>query len=330
MGMSKRRLEATLAGDLVDRPAVAFWRHFYDLEQTTDRLVQAMVAFQRRFDWDFLKINPRACYHFQDWGNRYTFASDGSDAPRCVERRIHQPADWASLETLDPAAGVIGEHVGAVRRIRAELGPDTPMIMTVFTPLAIAAELAGNDALTQHMSSHAELVHAGLKTITDTLAAVTESFFDTGIDGIFYATRQWGSRDVVSGSHYDTFGKPYDLQLMELMQRRGWFNIFHVCGSNNMLLDLLDLPAHCLNWDAADPTNPSLADARQHTDRTLIGGLDAGRLKQDGPGDWLDAQLRNAQAGAGPSRWIVGAGCTTPVSISEQQLDAVRDAVERL
>lgn len=331
MKPSKReRLKATLAGEASDRPAMAFWRHFYDLEQTIDGLVDAMVAFQRRFDWDFLKINPRACYHFEDWGNRYEFTPDRSAGPRCTHVRIREATQWPALETLDPTKGVIGEHVGAVRRIRAGLGPDVPAIMTVFTPLSIAAELAGDDALTGHIASDPDCVRAGLETITRTFAAAIEAFFDAGVDGIFYATRGWGCRDQLTEADYDAFSRPYDRRLMQLMSDRGWLNVFHVCRSNNMLRHLLDLPVEILNWDATDSTNPSIADIAGESRQTVCGGVDADRLDREGPGPWLERQLREAAEGTGTRRWIVGAGCTAPATIADDSLDAVRELVGQI
>ena len=72
----RERLLTLLAGDKADRPAVTVWRHFYHRETTARGLADAMVDFQERFGWDLMKINPRASYHMEDWGN----VLDGSDS----------------------------------------------------------------------------------------------------------------------------------------------------------------------------------------------------------------------------------------------------------
>ena len=57
--MDKRaRIEATLQGEVVDRPAVSFWRHFYKEETSAKGLADAMLGFQKKYDWDFMKVNP--------------------------------------------------------------------------------------------------------------------------------------------------------------------------------------------------------------------------------------------------------------------------------
>ena len=76
--MDKReRVRTALAGGQVDRPPATMWRHFYDQESTADGLTQAMLSFQRQYDWDFMKVNPRASYHAEDWGLTMRYGSNG-------------------------------------------------------------------------------------------------------------------------------------------------------------------------------------------------------------------------------------------------------------
>ena len=54
----RERVMAALRDEEVDRPPVSMWRHFFDDEVTAEGMAQAMLAFQQRFDWDFMKVNP--------------------------------------------------------------------------------------------------------------------------------------------------------------------------------------------------------------------------------------------------------------------------------
>ena len=67
--MNKReRLEATVAGEAVDRPAVALWRHFPGDDQRAADLAAAHVWWQQTYDFDLLKVTPASSYCTQDWG----------------------------------------------------------------------------------------------------------------------------------------------------------------------------------------------------------------------------------------------------------------------
>jgi len=330
MSMSRReRLQATLAGLPVDRPAVSIWRHFYDLERTPEGLVEAMLEFQQRFDWDFMKVNPRACYHVQDWGNLYDFSPAPQDGPTLVSHRVNSPKDWSSLQRLSPVEGVLGEHIAALGEIRQQLDPDVAMIMTVFTPLSLADELAGKKGLTDHFA-HGDQLKIGLERITETFTNFIDMCFAAGVDGIFFATTYWASRDRLSEAQYDEFSRPYDERLMKTMRPKGWFNVLHVCKSNNMLRHLANLKPNAFHWDATDPTNLSVGEGLRQLDAPVIGGIDGERLAREGAGTWLDEQLSAAAHSTGKKRWIAGAGCTVPSSIGDGALARVRECVARL
>ena len=59
----RERTMAAVHGQLVDRPAISMWRHFFSQETTAEELAEAMLGFQRRFDWDHMKLNIRANIH---------------------------------------------------------------------------------------------------------------------------------------------------------------------------------------------------------------------------------------------------------------------------
>jgi len=331
MTMTRRqRLETTLTGDVVDRPAVSMWQHFYDLEQTVDGLVQAMLDFQHRFDWDFMKVNPRACYHVQDWGNRYDFSPAPQAGPDLVDHRVKGPDDWAGLPVLNPSEGVLGEHIQALGMIRQQLDPDVPMIMTVFTPLSLADELAGKDTDAETLFAEPDKLKIGLERITETFEHFVDLAFAAGVDGIFFATTLWGTTDKLTTAQYDEFSRPYDERIMNRIREKGWLNVLHVCKSNNMLLHLADFKPNAYHWDATDPTNLSIGDGLGQLDAPVIGGIDGNRLDAEGAGPWVDEALAACAEATGKRRWIVGAGCTVPSSITNDALAYAREGAARL
>jgi uroporphyrinogen decarboxylase len=265
--MTKRqRLAAAIAGLPVDRLPVALWRHFFVEETSREGLVGAMVRWQRTYDWDFLKINPRAGYHVEDWGNRYEFSGNEHVPPTLVRARIHKPDDFRRLDRLTlgarkadaqtpgaRVAPVLTEHLKAVADLRQALGPDVPMLMTVFTPMSIAADLAGGpQGLAAIIAEDPSLTHAGLRTITDTFADFAARCIEAGADGIFLATTHVATRANFTPEQYEEFGRPYDLEVLAAVQG-ATLNLLHVCKAQALVRELADYPAAMLNWDTAEP-----------------------------------------------------------------------------
>ncbi|MCX5683858.1 MAG: uroporphyrinogen decarboxylase, partial [Planctomycetota bacterium] len=268
--MTKReRLAAAIAGLPVDRLPVSLWRHFFVEETSREALVGAMVRWQRTYDWDFLKINPRASYHVEDWGNRYEASGNEHVSPTLISTRIHEPEDFRGLARLSPGAQapVLADHLAAVADLRATLGPDVPMLMTVFTPMSIAADLAGGPQnLAALIVEDPALAHAGLRTITDTFADFAARCIEAGADGIFLATTHIATWANFTPDQYEEFGRPYDLEILAAA-RDAPLNLLHVCKAQAFVRELADYPAALLNWDTAEPSNPGLSDMALLLDR---------------------------------------------------------------
>ena len=332
----RERLRRPVAGGEVDRLPVALWRHFFQEETSRDGLVEAMVRWQRTYDWDFLKINPRACYHVQDWGNQYEFSESVHIKPTLVRQSVHQADDFRHLdrlalpgETAGRGAPVLADHLAAVGEIRRALGPEVPLLMTVFTPMSLAAELAGGPQdLAALIAEDPTMVHVGLRTVTDTFAAFAAACVDAGADGVFLATTHVGTFTNFTREAYEEFGRPYDLEVLDAAAHAP-LNLLHVCKSRAMVRELADYPVAMLNWDMLDRTNPGLADlAPLAADKALVGGLDRRSFQDPAAKDSLLGQLAAARQATGGRPFVVGSTCTIETTSRADLVAAVREAVE--
>jgi uroporphyrinogen decarboxylase len=83
------RVRASLRGEDVDRVPVSMWRHFFSKETSAEPLAEAMLGFQDRFDWYFMKVNARASYHVEDWGIKTKYHGDAE--PEVTETPVKEP-----------------------------------------------------------------------------------------------------------------------------------------------------------------------------------------------------------------------------------------------
>ena len=325
--MNKRERIATVAkGAQPDRPAWSLWRHFYDTETTAEGLAESMLAFQRLHDFDFMKVNPRASYHLEDWGLKLKFSGQPHVKPETLDYPIKQTSDWAKLAVLPADQGVLGEHLQALRLIGAGLQGEVPFIQTIFTPLSLAGDLVASDAqLVRDLRESPAVVHAALEVITETFVAFAKAAVAAGASGLFFATTSWASRRTLTEAEYAEFGRPYDLRVLEAVAGSE-FNVLHVCDEHNMLFDLLDYPVHALNWASNSPSNPSLVEAQKRTDKLLIGGLDRDVLVESSP-ELALSQARHARMSTGGVRWLLGPSCSLSTESVDANIRVVRDAL---
>jgi uroporphyrinogen decarboxylase len=322
------RIEMILAGERPDRYAASFWRHFFHKENNAEGTAQAMLDFQRQFDWDFMKINPRADYHIEDWGLKQIWSRDEFKKHTKTAFPVNSPDDWQRIQALPLTSPALAEHLKVVSLIRKGSSKELPLLMTVFTPISIAGRMVkDHQLLVDHLHRHPEKVHAALRGITETFKHFVVELRNAGADGIFYATTHWASTDLLTWEEYQEFGIPYDLEVIQATETDS-LNLLHVCAGNNYLrqLSALDYRSKLVNWDASDPTNVPLDRADEFlSGKTLVGGVDyRGWLIHSRP-DEIVTLIDELKRKHDSAQLIIGPGCSIEPTTPMDNLKAIRE-----
>ncbi len=322
--MSKReRLQSLAAGQAVDRPAVALWRHFPGDDARPEDLAAAHIWWQRTFDWDLLKVTPSSSYCIQDWGVQAAWQGGDEGTWTYQNSVIQQPEDWARLPVLDPSIGSLGRARQAVATVCQAAGPDTPVLMTIFSPLAQAKNLAG-PRLLSHLRKHPDAVQAGLEIIAQSIVRYVAALADTGIAGIFYAV-QLAEPGRLSRAEYEQFGQPLDLRILRAAGGF-WFNLLHAHGLDVYFDLLAGYPVQAINWHDREG-GPSLAEGGALFSGLLSGGLDRRTVHLAAPSDVRREAADAIQQTAG-QRLLLSTGCVSMTNSPLSNLWAARRSVE--
>ena len=323
----QERVSAALRQEDVDRPPVSMWRHFYGQETTAEGLAEAMLSFQRRYDWDFMKVNPRASYHAEAWGVKMRYTGD--HPPEVVDTPVRDPGDWQKLEILDVNQGVLAEQLQAIELIARGLDGDVPFLATVFTPCSIASRLVpSHEVFMEHLRAHTDEVSQALEVITETFINFSKACLDRGASGLFFATTSWATTQRLTEEEYFRFARPYDLKVLNALSQAE-FHVLHVCQDNNLLHALTDYPVHAFNWDARGNGNPSLAEGKALVgDRAVIGGISHRNTLSEATTQELAGEVRGLTAAMGTKGWMLGTGCTYASATPEVNVQAIRQALQ--
>jgi len=174
----------------------------------------------------------------------------------------------------DPREGALGEQLEALRLIRAAVGPDVPIIWTVFAPPMILPMLTRGgreQALGLLRDAPRESARA-FDVMAETLAEYARLCLAEGADGLFYATNV-ATRALMSAEECRRWQRRWDLRILRSAERAP-FNLLHVCGAGIHVDEFADYPVTALSF-AAVPGNPTLAAAHARTGRAIVGGLPA-------------------------------------------------------
>ena len=310
--MSKtERVMAAVHGEPVDRLPVCFWHHFKP-EGSGRKLADSTLGFfVESFDLDIVKVMPDIPYPFP-------------------HKSIESIDDWRLLEPIDSERSrYVQQRVQSVRLLREILGPDTPIVMTVFSPLAELMYFADEKSTAREQAQQSPTVmHEALNTIANNLQAQIAAVIEAGADGVFFAL-QGCTRAMMTEELYREIGRPYDLIALSGAVN-GWLNILHIHGESELMFEsVLDYPVDVLNWSDR-LAGPSLREARTKTSKCLMGGWHEFGALSNGPANAILDEAIDAVTQTNGRKFILANGCSVPDETDEEWLGIARDVVDQL
>jgi uroporphyrinogen decarboxylase len=319
----RERLETCLAGQNPDHTPVSLWRHFPVDDQKPGELAASVVAFQRQYDFDLVKVTPASSFAIKDWGTGDRWIGNSEGTREYTHFPIVTAEDWGELKNLNPTQGSLGNQLTCLKMVMDEVASSVPVLQTIFSPLSQAKNLVGKDQLVVHLRKYPEAVQAGLETITQTTIRFLQETIKTGIDGIFYAV-QHAQLGVLSEDEFERFGRAYDLRILEVAEEL-WLNMLHLHGENVMFNKVADYPCAIINWHDRK-TKPSLAEALKIYPGVVCGGLQQWETMVSGTPQNVTNEALDAIQSTSGKRFILGTGCVLPIIAPRSNIEAAINA----
>lgn len=327
MTLSKReRLERAIHGGELDRVPVSLWRHWPGDDQRATDLAEATIAFQRRWDFDFVKVTPSSSFCITDYGVQDRWVGHLEGTREYTKRAVERSLDWTELRVLNPDRGGTGRQLEVLRILNEAFGTEVPFIQTVFSPLAQAKNIAGKPLLIEHMRTAPDRLKTGLGTITESTLRFIDAMRRSGVSGIFYAV-QHASHSVMSEAEYEEFGRPYDLQILEALPDDWWLNVLHLHGPAPMFDMVSDYPIQVINYHDRE-TGLTLAEGKLRFEGAVSGGIGRMEPMHNGTPVEVRSQARQAIEQTNGRRFILSTGCVIMATTPTSNIRAAREVVD--
>ncbi|MDQ1279546.1 MAG: Uroporphyrinogen decarboxylase [Thermoproteota archaeon] len=320
--MSKfEKIKAVMRGAVLDETPVSLWRHFPGDDLKADSLYEKHINLQKRFNFDLVKFSAGGGYNTIAFGGdvEYVGAIDGST--RTKRYVVNSVKDWENLEVLDVQEGIFGEMLKAVKLFAKGSKGEVPFVETMFSPLTICRQIAG-DRVVSDLRMKPEILHKALGVISKTEVEFAKAALDSGANGIFFAT-QMATFNMLSEDEYRSFGMKYDLPVLKAVEGKAFFNILHIHGFNTMFNLLIDnYPVSGVNWHV-HRTEPTLKEAFSKFKGVLLGGINEVETMTRGSTRDVEKEVVGSISETDGSRIIVAPGCVVPLVVTEDKWDAV-------
>lgn len=323
------RIEAAIKGDPVDRPPICLWRHWPVEDESARTLADAMIRWQREYDWDLVKHAPTGNYVLYDWGGETVYIpanSRGLGVSTVTERAVKSATDWPDLAQLDVTQGHLGQQLMAVRLVAKALDGSVPILQTVFSPLNIAPKLAGELAHVS-MREHADVYKRGLRIIAETMARFACESVRAGADGIIFSAPH--NQELYSEEQYQEFGEPYDRLILDAVRPEAKIIIGLASGPGSNLKRVSSYPVDGINWHDR-VGGPTLKEAGELFPGLLMGGINEQQTLLSGPAEAIRGEIQDAIEQTGGQRLLVASGSAPFTDTPPPHFRAARDFISEL
>jgi uroporphyrinogen decarboxylase len=296
--MNKREKMLRLLRDQVSTAGVpaAFFLHFDPSCRAGRAAIEKHKEFFRFTGMDFVKIQLEL-----------PFASVATN----------EPGDWAKLPPLTPE--FFEPQLEVVRGLVGDLSSEALVVLTLYSPFMMIAHMGDGNKLAAHLEADPDPVRKALEMATESLLRFVRECSRIGLDGFYHSTQGGEVNRFQDAETFVSHIMPFDLEVMNEVDRTFKFNILHVCDYHREKvggyanLDLfLEYPGHVVNIspEVGDKTL-TMAQIAEFFGRPVMGGMN--RLGALATGTEADVRAAAREAlSDSPERFVLGADCTVP------------------
>ncbi len=224
---------------------------------------------------------------------------------------IQRAIDWPKMPLYkeDFFAPPLKVVEGLVKAAKAE----ALVIITLYSPFMCAGHAIGSERMLQHIHDNPEAVKKGMQIVTDSLMTFVKGCIRLGVDGFYTSTQGGETHRLADVGMFNDLVRPYDLALMNEINRACIFNILHICDYAGDYADLarfVDYPGHVVNSPLKLAGGPlRMQDVAKLFNRPVMGGMDRKGALSGGSTNEVRIATQKALHAA-PERFILGADCT--------------------
>jgi uroporphyrinogen decarboxylase len=179
----------------------------------------------------------------------------------------------------------------------------------------LAGQTTSRKLVTEHIKESPEKMKKGMEVITESLMLFVKGCIRAGVDGFYHSTQGGEIGQFDGQAPFNECIKPYDLTIMEEIDRSCDFNILHVCDYHAGYDDLtpfLDYPGHVVNCSLkVGSETMTQKQASVLFGRPFMGGLERKGVIATGSEDEVRIAVEDVLREA-PDKFILGADCTVP------------------
>lgn len=260
------------------------------------------------------------------------FLAGGADMLKVQTEQSMPRVEDLTMETPLVPEDFYRPTLEIIRKIHGLVGKDVYVVPTILSTYQVARQGLRDDRLPIYAVERPEAFKRMLDSYEKAVLWLVRECKKAGIEAFFTAT-QGGEMKFydlpVPGGFFETFIKPYDLEVMAEANEGTKVTILHICDWEGPMDDLtryLDYPGKIVNVPVSlngKPFSPSNAYAL--FGRPVLGGFNRQKEIGTAPAEEIAQLARQIIADAPKGRLVLGADCSAPSPL--EHLDNIHAAI---
>lgn len=290
----------------------SFWKHHPNSDQNGLLLASEAIAFQNKFEFDFLKSTPAGnwlsvCYGAKDelWEN------DLLGRRKITEFAIKNEKDFSKLTSFTLKEPLIAEVLNSLEICSNTVS--VPVYATIFCPISQLIQISGLDLFLETEQNNPEQVKIALNQITENTVNVIKKIKKLGVKGLYFVTQHMQS-DSISFELYNRIGKIYDEFCLKTAAEIGLDIIFHLHGNDCyscIAPNIANLRLHCTFANEITPNHQTI----KNSNYPIIYGIPASVLAEVKTMEDCENILKNY-----PQESLLTCECVLPLDFPDETI----------
>lgn len=342
------RIREMLEKDRVDHVGACGWMHTPEVDRKSAKeFANRIIELTDHSQWDFIKIMENGVYTQEAYGSDITYLSENIPEEKLRTKQIthfnsyllNSPEDFERFPVLNVKENTVFQReVKVVKVLYDHYKGTVPIIPTIFLPAHTIPEFCGGiEKARYYLDQYPDAVETMLKALVQTELQLVDAYIEAGADGFFFANR-YSNADILSEAEFERFCRPFDVQIMEHIKDRTWFNMIHIHGEKNFFMKQFnEYPVQAFSWEnvphkVSEEERFTVAKVREMTDKILITGTDQfadfyGTI--DEVRERFCERIERAARESGDNRLIFAPGCSLPLDINFEAVHQLRVAADQ-
>lgn len=317
----------------LSRLPIGFWHHFVlgadqfrglEEPEILERVVQGHIDYYDKVNPDMMKLMNEGFFGY----------------PPIMDKKFDSEEDLLAIKAVGANHPWIVNQVEHVKRLTDLFSPEVMTFYNIFAPLQMIR--IRFDFLDLQYNKFVELAErypdalhqAGMEIQKDIIILIEKLLTETKLDGVYYCVQNIQS-ERYDKAQYNKVIRPTEIEALQIANQLSEYNILHICGYAGHYNDLTlyqDYEARIYNW-AIHTEKVSIEEGRKlFPGKCILGGFDnnPNTLIDKGSKEELEAYVQKLARENGNKGYIIGADCSIPNDIDDQQVRNISDIVHEL